>query len=219
MNKNIAVILAGCGYLDGAEIREAVLTLLALDMEGVNYKIFAPNKVQHHVVNHLTGEASSDEKRNVLVESARIARGQISELSELDPKEFDSLLMPGGFGAAKNLSNFAFKGSEGKLDNDVKRVITSFHESKKAIGAICISPALLALALGNKKPTLTIGNDEGTATELNKLGAQHTNTTPNEIAVDKENLIVTTPAYMYDDANLKDIFSGIHSLVKEVIRF
>ncbi|MAE58337.1 MAG: isoprenoid biosynthesis protein ElbB [Halobacteriovorax sp.] len=216
MSKNIAIILAGCGYLDGAEIRESVLTLLALDTEGARYDIFAPDRDQHHVINHLSGEEVK-ESRNVLMESARIARGKIQDLKELDSSKYDALILPGGFGAAKNLSDFAFKGSDGKVSSDVAKTIKDFNSTNKTIGAICISPALLALALGDKKPNITIGNDESTASELQKLGAVHANTAPNEIIVDETNKLVTTAAYMFDDAPLNDIFTGIHSLVKKVI--
>lgn len=216
MSKNIAIILAGCGYLDGAEIRESVLTLLALDTEGARYDIFAPDRDQHHVINHLSGDEVK-ESRNVLVESARIARGKIQDLNELDSSKYDALILPGGFGAAKNLSDFAFKGSNGEVSSDVAKTIKDFNSTNKTIGAICISPALLALALGDKKPNITIGNDEATASELQKLGAIHANTAPNEIIVDETNKLVTTAAYMFDDAPLNDIFTGIHSLVKKVI--
>jgi len=217
MSKNIAVILSGCGFLDGAEIRESVLTLLALDMEGVEYKIFAPNKDQHHVVNHLRGEESTGESRNTLVESARIARGKIQDINELNASDFDALVMPGGFGVAKNLCDFAFKGSAGQVDPKVLEIVKSFSENSKPIGAICIAPAMVALSLGEKNPKLTIGNDEATASEIEKLGAKHINCDANECIVDKERKIVTTPAYMYDDAKLNDILSGIHKTVKEVI--
>ncbi len=216
MTKNIAVILAGSGYLDGAEIRESVLTLLALDTEKVNYEIFAPNKDQHHVVDHLTGEEVS-EKRNVLTEAARIARGKVTDLDELDPSNFDALIIPGGFGAAKNLSDFAFKGSTGSINDKVGSIIENFHMQEKAIGAICIAPALVALTLGEKTPVLTIGNDAGTAAELEKLGAKHENSSAGNCVVDSKNKIVSTPAYMYDDASLDEILRGITKLVKNVI--
>lgn len=217
MSKNIAVILSGCGFLDGAEIRESVMTLLALDMEGANYKIFAPNKDQHHVIDHLRGEEVSGETRNVLVESARIARGEIQDITLLDAKDFDALLMPGGFGVAKNLCDFAFKGSTGSVDPQVLEKVKSFSDSSKPIGAICIAPAMMALSVGSSNPTLTIGNDEGTAAEIEKLGAKHQNCDANDCVVDSERKIVTTPAYMYGDAKLSDIFTGIHKTVKEVI--
>mgnify|MGYP000497981257 CR=1 FL=1 len=216
--KNVAVILSGCGFLDGAEIRESVLTLLALDTEGVQYKIFAPNKEQHHVVNHFKGEEATGESRNVLEESARIARGAIDDLENLNVDEFDALVMPGGFGVAKNFSSFAFEGSNASVDDSVVSKVIAFNSAAKPIGAICISPALVALAIGKNNPILTIGTDAGTATELEKLGAKHQNCDTSDCVVDEVNKVVTTPAYMDDSANLADIFSGISQLVQNVIR-
>ncbi len=216
MTKNIAIVLSGCGFLDGAEIRESVLTLLALDSKKVHYEIFAPNRDQHHVVNHLTGE-QTHEKRNILVETARIARGKVTGLDELDTSNFDALILPGGFGAAKNLSSFAFEGSQGSIDNHLGSIIENFYEQSKPIGAICISPALIALALGDKSPTLTIGNDQATANELNKLGAKHENSEPYDCVIDHDNKIVSTAAYMFDEAPLDDIYKGISKVVDTVI--
>lgn len=215
--KKVAVILAGCGYLDGAEIRESVLTLLALENAQVPYQIFAPNKDQHHVVNHLSCEEEHQQSRNVLEEAARIARGDISDLSLLKVKEFAALILPGGFGAAKNLSNFAFHGHNASMDELVAKVISKFHQSHKVIGGICISPALIALTLGKSAPVLTIGTDTGTATELEKLGAIHQLCTTSECVVDEETKIVTTPAYMDANASLPEVNSGINKLVKAVI--
>jgi len=216
--KNIAVILAGCGYLDGAEIRESVLTLLALESEGVQYKIFAPNKDQHHVINHLDGEPVEGSVRNVLEESARIARGAIEDISSLKVELFDALVLPGGFGVAKNLSSFAFEGSSGSIDNAISSKILGFHSMNKPIGAICISPVLVALSIGKQTPTVTIGSDKSTASELEKLGAKHQNCITSECVVDEINKIVTTPAYMDDSANLPEVLTGITKLVKNVIR-
>ena len=216
--KTIAVILSGCGFLDGAEIRESVLTLLALDSEGAQYKIFAPNKEQHHVINHLEGKENASGSRNILEESARIARGEIEDLAKLNPDEFDALILPGGFGVAKNLSSFAFEGSAASVDQLTATKVTSFYNADKPIGAICIAPALLALVLGEQAPTLTIGSDKGTATELEKLGAKHQNCATDDCIIDDVNKIITTPAYMDDSASLADIFSGISKLVKNVIR-
>lgn len=216
--KNVAVILAGCGYLDGAEIRESVLTLLALESEGVQYTVFAPNKDQYHVVNHLDGNAVKGGVRNVLEESARIARGVIEDVNNLKVELFDALVLPGGFGVAKNLSSFAFEGSNGSVDPVISSKISGFHSMNKPIGAICISPVLVALSLGKLSPTVTIGSDKSTASELEKLGAKHQNCITSECVVDEVNKIVTTPAYMDDSANLPDVLSGITKLVKNVIR-
>lgn len=216
--KYVAVILSGCGFLDGAEIRESVLTLLALDSEGVQYKIFAPNKEQHHVVNHLKGEEVAGQSRNVLEEAARIARGEISDVEHLNPQDFDALVIPGGFGVAKNLCSFAFEGSAASVDEQVVDKIKGFKAANKPIGAVCIAPALVALAVGEHNPTLTIGEDEGTAGELVKLGAKHQNCATKECVVDEAHKIVTTPAYMDGGANLADVYAGISKLVKNVIK-
>lgn len=217
MSKKVAVILSGCGFLDGAEIRESVLTLLALDSEGIGYEIFAPNKNQHHIVNHLKGEEATG-SRNVLEESARIARGEIKDLKDLEAANFDGLVMPGGFGVAKNLCEFAFKGSAGAVDPQVKSTVEAFHAAKKPIGAICIAPALIAQVLGSHNVKVTIGNHAETAAEIEKTGARHTNRAVHEVCVDEPNKVVSTPAYMYDNAGLDKIYQGIHGCVTEVAR-
>lgn len=216
MNK-VAVILSGCGYLDGSEIRESVLTLLALDNEGIEYNIFAPDMQQHHVVNHVEQIPDETLSRNVLEEAGRIARGKISPITELDSDKFDGLVIPGGFGVAKNLSKFAFQGSASEVDSTIKSVLKDFKESNKPIGAICISPALLALTFGELKPILTIGNHADTVAEIEKTGAIHKVCETNDCVVDTDNLLVTTPAYMDDTANLKDISQGISKLVKAMV--
>lgn len=217
MTQKIAIILSGSGYLDGAEIRESVLTLLALDSEGLEYDIFAPNREQHHVVNHITGEEEQNSKRNILEESARIARGKIQDLEELDAENYGALIMPGGFGVAKNFCDFAFKGAGATADELIINKIKDFKNTLKPIGAICIAPALLALIIGPQKPKLTIGEDPATASELEKLGATHENCPVHECVIDTDNLIVSTPAYMYDDAKLNDIYMGIDKTVKNIV--
>jgi enhancing lycopene biosynthesis protein 2 len=216
--KNIAVILSGCGFLDGAEIRESVLTLLALDDSNIKNKveIFAPNIEQHHTVNHLNQEESSS-NRNVLEESARIARGEIKDLATADASKFDAVILPGGFGVAKNLSDFAFKGSNGVMNKETSDFLLRMYENKKPIGAICISPAVITLALGDKGINVTIGNDEGTATELEKTGAKHHNTDVTEFHIDQKNKIVSTAAYMYGDARIADVYKGISGCVNTVL--
>ncbi len=213
MTKKVAVILAGCGHQDGAEIREAVITLLELDKLSADVTIFAPNTLQHHVLNHVTGE-EMQEKRNVMVEAARIARGAIKDITTLDPKNFDALVMPGGFGVAKNLSDIAFKGEKGSIVPEVKNIIRKFLELKKPIGAICISPAIVAAALeGYAVPKLTLG-------EMNPLlkgfGANEEVCTTTEICVDNDNRIISTPAYMYKD-RIANVAVGIEKLVKKVM--
>ncbi len=211
--KKVAVILSGCGYLDGSEIRESVLTLLAIDTANNEYQIFAPDEPLFHVIDHLSGEINLTERRNVLQEAARIARGEISLLHKLDENEFDGLILPGGFGVAKNLSTFAFKGAEARVHGTVATILKAFHQSKKPIGAICISPALLALIFGELHPTITLGSDVNIAKEIEKTGSIHHVCQTSDCVVDQQNLFVTTPAYIDDQAHLKDIYTGITSLV------
>lgn len=211
--KKVAVILSGCGYLDGSEIRESVLTLLALDTANIEYQIFAPNEPLFHVIDHVSGEINMTERRNILQEAGRIARGEISSLDQLNENEFDGLLLPGGFGVAKNLSTFAFKGAEARVHSTVASILKAFHQSKKPIGAICISPALLALTFGDLHPNITLGSDINTAKEIEKTGSIPHVCQTSSCVVDKQNLFVTTPAYMDNQAGLKDVFLGITSLV------
>ncbi|MBF7695353.1 isoprenoid biosynthesis glyoxalase ElbB [Acinetobacter rathckeae] len=215
--KKIAVVLSGCGYLDGAEIRESVLTLLALDTEQVTYSIFAPDQQQHHTVNHFTQDVNALESRNVLQEASRIARGKILPLTELDSTLFDALIIPGGFGVAKNLSNFAFHGADGQVNTHMVEILKSFQSSKKPIGAICIAPVLLALVFGHLNPKITLGSAVNIAQEIEKTGAIHQVCETVSCVADEEQLFVTTPAYMDDEANLTDVFQGIHLLVKNVL--
>lgn len=212
--KKFAVILSGCGVFDGSEIHEATLTLLAIKKQNSDYEIFAPDIDQHHVINHLTGKETK-EKRNVLVESARIARGKIKPLSQFKASAFDGLIFPGGFGAAKNLSDYAFKGSDSKINSEVEKAIKDMATAHKPIGALCISPTLIAKVLG--KVTVTIGKDKETASDLEKMGARNIITQAREVAVDKKNKIVTNPCYMLD-SNIVDIAEGAENVVKEMIK-
>ena len=212
--KKFAVLLSGCGVYDGAEIHEATLSLLAIVKQGASYEIFAPDTNQHHVINHITGE-EMDETRNVLVESARIARGQIRNLKQFNPATFDGLLLPGGFGAAKNLSSWAFKGADASVLPEVEEAITGMVALKKPVGALCISPVILAKVLGNVD--LTIGNDESTIDALESLGANHVYTTHGEVVVDSDNNLVTTPCYMLD-ATIDQIADGANNLVDAMIK-
>ena len=212
----VGVLLSGSGFLDGAEIRESVLTLLCLDQAGVEYEIFAPNITQYHVVNHLTGEAV-DESRNVLVEAARIARGNILDIKEVDPTSYSALFIPGGYGVAKNFSNFAFEGCSAEVEPNVKSFLYAYRELKRPIGGICISPALISLVYGDTGVSLTIGNDAQTAEQLELLGVKHIDCEVTKCITDKENKIVTTAAYMYDSARLSEVFQGIESCVKATL--
>ncbi|MGD9948027.1 MAG: isoprenoid biosynthesis glyoxalase ElbB [Desulfobulbus sp.] len=211
--KTIAVILSGCGHQDGSEIHEATLTLWAIHKNGAEFQCYAPDVKQHHVLNHLTGQ-EMNEQRNVLIESARIARGKIAALATFNPDSADALIIPGGFGAAKNLSSYAFDGAKCKVNNDVAAAINAMHKAGKPIGALCIAPVILAKVLG--KGTLTIGQDIGTAENLIAMGARHQPTMQGEIAVDRENKIVTTPCYMLN-SRVDQIGDGANNLVKAVL--
>lgn len=219
MSKKIGVLLSGCGYLDGAEIREAVLTLLALDKDGVEVSIFAPNERQHHVVNHLEANESKNEQRNTFIEASRIARGQITPLENVKSDELDGLVIPGGYGVAKNLCEFAFKGHQATTNEKVKNLILDIHKAKKPIGALCIAPALVSLVLGEHGVQVTIGNDKETAQEIEKTGAKHINKDPHEAHADQNHKVVSTPAYMYGEARLSDINQGIQKCVNQVLEW
>jgi enhancing lycopene biosynthesis protein 2 len=196
MAKKIGVLLSGCGVMDGSEIHEAVLTLLAIDNAGAEAVCLAPDAEQAHVVNHLTGQPAEGESRNILVEAARIARGKIKPLAEVTVDDFDALALPGGFGAAKNLCSYAFDGPAMTVNPEVEKIIVAAAAAKKPICAICIAPVLLAKILGASKVSLTIGNDEGIASHIKELGGEHVACPVKECVVDKEHLLVTTPAYM-----------------------
>lgn len=218
---HIAVLLAGCGHLDGAEVREAVLALLALDQQGATYRCIAPNAPQHHVINHVTGEATPGVQRNILEESSRIARlGQCLDLANAQVQDYDALIMPGGYGVAKNHCSFAFQGVAATVRPDVAAFVRGFFDAKKPVGAICIAPALVALALhGRESTTLTLGDDPGVAAAMQQLGQRHQNTVnASEIVIDEAHKLITTPAYMFDDARLSDVFTGIERCVSEVLK-
>jgi enhancing lycopene biosynthesis protein 2 len=210
---SLAVILSGCGYLDGAEIHEATMTLWAIHKHGADFQCYAPDINQHHVVNHLTGE-EMNERRNVLIESARIARGKILDLAKFQADKHDGLILPGGFGAAKNLSTFAFDGAECTVNADVANAITAMAKMKKPIGALCIAPAALARILPGIN--VTIGQDKGTAEYIEKMGAHHTATTHGEIVIDRDNRVVTTPCYMLD-SRVDQIGDGADKLIGAIL--
>lgn len=217
----VAVLLAGCGHLDGAEVREAVLTLLALDQRGADVQCVAPNAPQHDVVNHITGQSVPGAARNILEESSRISRvGKCMDLAQARVEDFDALVMPGGYGVAKSHCTFAIEGAEGAVRPDVAAFVCGFFDAGKPVGAICIAPALVALTLhGTTAADLTLGNDAGCAAAVQQLGHQHT-LTPNarEIVIDEARKLVTTPAYMFDDARVSDVFVGIERCVTEVLK-
>jgi len=217
MTVKIGVVLSGCGVMDGSEIHEAVLTLLAIDRQGAEAICMAPNIEQTDVINHLTN-LPMKEKRNVLIEAARIARGKIRDVKTVKSNEIDVLIFPGGYGAVKNLCDFASKGKDASIHPDVAHLVTNMIQAKKPMGAICIAPAILAAVYrGKKKVRLTIGTDSATAGQLEAMGADHENCPVREFVVDKENKIVTTPAYMLAK-RISEAAEGIEKLVKAVIQ-
>lgn len=211
--KTFAVILSGCGHQDGAEIHEATLTLLAIHTHGAEFICYAPDIKQHHVLNHITGQ-EMNEQRNVLIESARIARGKIAALATFDAGSVDGLVIPGGFGAAKNLSSYAFDGTKCSVNADVAKAIKAVYAAGKPIGALCIAPVILAKVLGDV--SLTIGQDPGTADNLAAMGATHIPTLHGEIAIDAQHKIVTTPCYMLN-SRVDQIAEGADKLIAALL--
>lgn len=215
-----AVILSGCGVFDGSEIHESVCALLAIDEAGCAYQCFAPNTWQAKTVDHFTGNtaalAGDDDNRNVLAESARIARGNIKDLSEFNPKEFDAVIFPGGFGAALNWSSFAAKGPACEVNEEITRALVQSHKEGIVIGAMCIAPTVIAKVLGKHHIKVTIGNDKAIAAGIEKMGAAHQNCEATEVCVDEENKIVTVPAYMLSKT-ISQINAGAHNLVSAAL--
>ena len=214
--KNIGVVLSGCGVQDGSEIHEATLTLFFLDQAGVKATCIAPKIEQYHTIDHFAGEVREEENRQVLIEAARIARGEISDLAEVKAESLDGLIFPGGFGAAKNLCDFAFKKEDCKVNSGVERIIKSMHAAGKPQGFICIAPVLAAKVLGSFHPRLTIGNDQPTARILEKMGARHIISTVNEIVYDHDHKIVSTAAYMLGPT-ISKVAVGIEQLVQKIV--
>lgn len=216
----VAVVLAGCGKADGSEIHEAVSCLIHLSRHGAEYRCFAPDKPQADVVNHATG-TPAQETRNVMVEAARISRGEISPLSKLDPSRFDAVVFPGGFGAAKNLCTFAKDGPNCAVDADVERVVRGFRAQKKAIGMCCIAPVIAAKVLGKGAGgggcQVTIGSDAGTAGAVAAMGSTNVAKGATEAVVDEANRLATTPAYMCD-ASVHEVFTGIGKMIDAVVQ-
>ena len=215
--KKVGVVLSGCGVYDGAEIQEAVLTLLAIDRAGAKAICMAPDIEQMHVIDHITGQESG-EKRNVLRESARISRGDIKDIADVKAEDIDALVFPGGFGAAKNLCNFAVNGADCSVQPEVARLTKEMVESKKPVGAACIAPALIAAIFKGTaiSPNLTIGSDAGTAEAIELMGSKHSNCQVRELNVDRENRIVSTPAYMLGKG-ISEVAEGIEKMVNSVI--
>jgi enhancing lycopene biosynthesis protein 2 len=215
----VGVVLSGCGVYDGAEIQESVITMLALDRAGAEKIMMAPDIDQLHVINHLNGEELDGEGRNVLVESARIARGDIISISEVTESDLDALIFPGGFGVAKNLSDYAMAGANCTVNPEIARLTQEVHKAGKPIGVMCIAPTMLAKILNraNVSVDLTIGSDEKTANDIQSMGSNHIACPVQGIIVDKENRIVSTPAYM-EAKNIAEAAEGIEKLVTEILK-
>ncbi len=214
--KKIAVILSGCGVYDGSEIYESTLVLLSLDQAGAAYQCLAPNVDQMHVINHLTGEEVPGETRNVLAEAARLARGNIQDLAAANPEDYDGLVIPGGFGAAKNLSTFAVDGTGMKINEDVARFARAMHAAGKPVGLICIAPAMAPKLFG-EGTECTVGNDPDVSAAINAMGGKHVECPVDDCHVDESRKVVTTPAYMLA-SRISEAAAGIQKLVSEVIR-
>jgi len=212
--KKIAIVLSGCGVFDGTEIHEATMSMLAIDQQGAYYELFAPDINQSHVVNHLTGKPG-EETRNVLVESARIARGNIQNLTDFEASAFDALLFPGGSGAVKNLSDYAIRGAEMSVNSAVEKAIKSMHDAHKPIGALCIAPVLLAKIIGGSE--VTIGNDAETAAHIEQMGAHHKTNEATDITIDEKNKLVTTPCYMLG-TRIGEIYTGASKVVEALLK-
>lgn len=213
--KKVAVILSGCGVYDGSEIYETVLTLLRLEQNGVQYQCMAPNIDQLHVIDHRSGEVAEGERRNVLTEAARLARGEILDLAQARADDYDALIIPGGFGAAKNLCDFAVNGSDCSVNDAVKAFAQAIHQAGKPVGLICIAPAMTPLLFG-EGARFTIGNDADTAQAIEAMGGRHQNCAVSEIVIDSERKVVTTPAYMLA-GSISEAASGINKLVDQVV--
>lgn len=211
-----AVVLSGSGRADGSEIHESVSALLAIDRAGCTYQCFAPDVEQAAVINHLTSE-KTDENRNVLVESARIARGEIKDLIAFNPDDFECIVFPGGLGAVTNWCDFAEKGVACTVESSVNSVLNEAYDKGVVIGAMCIAPVIVAKVLGKHGITVTIGNDKTVAGKIEQTGAKHKDTAATDACTDEENLIVTTPAYMLA-TSVKDVFAGAEAMVREMIR-
>ncbi|MCR9883818.1 isoprenoid biosynthesis glyoxalase ElbB [Vibrio alginolyticus] len=213
--KKVAVILSGSGVYDGSEIHEAVLALYAIEKAGATWHCFAPNIDQLHVINHLTGD-EMDETRNVLIESARIARGNIDDVAKLNVDEYDALLLPGGFGAAKNLTDFAVSGAESSINTHVAQACRAFANAKKPAGYLCISPVIIPM-IYEQGVKGTVGNDEAVSIAFTQMGGEHTTCPVEDIVFDEKHLVLSTPAYMLAE-NISQAASGIEKLVSKLIK-
>jgi len=215
-NPKFAIVLSGSGRADGSEIHEATCAMLAIDCLGSTYQCFAPNIEQSVVVNHLTGQ-KTDEKRSVLTEAARLARGNILDLKDYNPDDFDGIVFPGGLGAVINWCDFSIKGVNCDVDSSVQKAILDSNKKGVVIGAMCIAPVLIAKVLGSKGVHVTIGNDKGVATAIERTGAVHENKDVIEVCVDELRKVVTTPAYMLA-SSIKEVCEGADNMVKAMIK-
>lgn len=213
--KRFAVILCGCGSLDGSEIHESVMTLLAIDQSGSSYTVFAPNDDQYQVVNHITKQPTH-QRRNMMEEAARISRGEILDIKEYNPANFDALIFPGGNGSAKNLFTYGLDGLQMSVRPDVEKVILDTYHARKPIGALCIAPVLIAKVLPGV--TLTVGKLPNVIEDVKVLGAVHQITNQTEVAIDKDHLVFTSPCYMLQ-ASIKEIATSADNLIKEILKY
>jgi enhancing lycopene biosynthesis protein 2 len=214
--KRVGVLLSGCGYLDGSEIHEATCTLLSLDRRGATLVAMAPDKPQHHVIDHASQQPQAGASRNVLQEAARIVRGRITPLAKVRAEDLDALILPGGFGAAKNLCSYAFDGAGMKVDGEVERLVRAMRSAHKPMGFICISPVIAARLFGSEKVRVTIGDDPGTAGHITSWGAEHVPCAVDQIVVDQKLKLVSTPAYMCETW-IAPVAAGIDKLVAAVL--
>lgn len=212
----IGVVLSGCGVFDGSEIHEAVASLLAIARSGSSYKCMAPDISQMHVVNHFSGQVSESESRNVLVESARIARGDILKLSDVNVGDYDGFMFPGGFGAAKNLCDFAVAGSNCTVEPSVERFIMAAHAAGKPLCFVCIAPVILARIFGNDGVTITIGDDQEAIAAVAEMGAEHQACQVKQLVIDEQNRLITSPAYM-KAGNICDLFDDVTNSVNALL--
>ena len=219
LKKSVAVILSGCGVYDGTECMEASAQFFALHEHKFSFQCYAPNQDHFHILNHTNGE-EMDQKRNVMIESARLCRGNIKPLEELKSGNYDALFMPGGFGAAKNLSSFGYKGMDMTVDPVVSNVVKDFHSNKKWIAACCISPIVLSCALGKVNQTLGNTGDkwpyQGSMDVAKSFGTNLEMKNKDEVLVDADNKIVTAPAFMYDHDNYHELYLNVREMVMQV---
>lgn len=215
--RKVAVILSGCGYQDGGEIQETVLSFLVLEQLGIAWEALTLNKAQRKVVNHRTG-AVVEEHRNLLDESARISRGNIAELRDKSASDFDAVIIPGGFGAALNLCDFALSGADMTVEDELRDFLVDVHKQGKPIGAICIAPVILAKVFGELKPKLTVGHDTDVGAAMKSWGAEPVDCPVDDCIIDKKHGFVTTPAYMLGPSIL-GVEKGIRKLVESVVNW